>query len=101
MSDADRVGTGKQATKRASHAHTDRVAAWLPRAMRADQAAAYLSMSKSMFLKLVGEKVMPESIKIRGMTMWDRLELDTAFDDLKNPDPESGNTMHKILGIKP
>jgi predicted DNA-binding transcriptional regulator AlpA len=57
--------------------------AYPPRAMRAEQAAAYLSMSRSMFLKLVDEKVMPEPIKIRGMTTWDRFDLDAAYDDLK------------------
>jgi predicted DNA-binding transcriptional regulator AlpA len=72
-----------------------------PRGMRADRAAAYLSMSQSTFLRLVEEKLMPEPVKIKGMTTWDRLELDAAFDNLKNPEPGSGNTMHKILGIKP
>jgi excisionase family DNA binding protein len=106
MSETDKVGTekpqdaGKQAAKRANHAHIERVAAWLPRAMRAEQAAEYLSMSRSSFLKLVDEGKMPKPIKIGAMSTWDRYDIDAALEDLKNPDPESGNTMHKILGIR-
>jgi predicted DNA-binding transcriptional regulator AlpA len=74
--------------------------AYPPRAMRAEQAADYLSMSRSMWLKLVDEGKMPKPIKIGAMTTWDRYDIDAAFEDLKNPDPETGNTMHKILGIK-
>ena len=94
--------TGKQAAKSGNHAHTDRRGAWLPRAMRVEQAAEYLSMSRSMFLKLVEEKDMPQPVKIRGMTTWDRYDIDDAYEDLKRGDGEpSENTMHKILGIKP
>jgi predicted DNA-binding transcriptional regulator AlpA len=41
-----------------------------PHAMRADRAAAYLGMSQSAFLRLVEEKLMPEPVKIKGMTTW-------------------------------
>jgi predicted DNA-binding transcriptional regulator AlpA len=74
--------------------------AYPPRGMRADRAAAYLGMSTSSFLRLVGT-VLPKGVPIGGMTIWDRLELDAAFENLKNPDPATENTMHKILGIKP
>jgi predicted DNA-binding transcriptional regulator AlpA len=106
MSGRDKAGnaepqnTGKRAAKPFNNAHIERVAAWLPRAMRIEQAAEYLSMSRSMFLKLVDEGKMPKPIKIGAMTTWDRYDIDNAFEDLKNPDAESGNTMHKILGIK-
>jgi predicted DNA-binding transcriptional regulator AlpA len=106
MSQADTVGkpkpevTGKRAVKSGTH-KAERVAAWLPRAMRVEQGAAYLSMSKSMFLLLVEEGDLPQPVRIRGMVMWDRLELDDAFEDFKNGGPKPGNTMHKILGIKP
>ena len=69
--------------------------------MRADRAAAYLSMSQSAFLRLVEEGLMPKPVKIKGITTWDRFELDAAFENFKSDDPESGNTMHQILGIKP
>jgi predicted DNA-binding transcriptional regulator AlpA len=108
MSEAGRVGkakpevTGKQATKSGNQGR-ERVAAWLPRAMRAEQAADYLSMSRSMWLKLVAEGKMPPGIKIGSMTTWDRYDIDDAFEDLKrgNDVEPSENTMHKILGIKP
>jgi predicted DNA-binding transcriptional regulator AlpA len=98
MSESDK-DAGKRADRRAN-THIERVAAWLPRAMRAGQAAEYLSMSRSTFLKLVDEGKMPKPIKIGAMSTWDRYDIDAAFEDLKNPDPEDGNTMHKILGIR-
>lgn len=69
-----------------------------PRALRADRAAAYLSMSQSAFLKLVDERLMPDPVRIKGITTWDRLELDAAYENFKSED--DGNTIHKILGIK-
>jgi predicted DNA-binding transcriptional regulator AlpA len=71
--------------------------AYPPRAMRAEQAAAYLSMSKSMFLRLVADKVMPPATKIRDMTTWDRLDLDAAYEDLKDSNQPSENTVHRRL----
>jgi len=103
MSESDTVkakpeGTGKQTAKSDNHVHTDRVAAWLPRAMRVEQAAEYLSMSRSMFLKLVTEGKMPPGIKISAMTTWDRYDIDDAFDDLKRGNGEpSENTVHRRL----
>jgi predicted DNA-binding transcriptional regulator AlpA len=72
--------------------------AYLPRAMRVDQAAAYLGMSRSMFLKLVEEGVMPPVVKIRSMATWDRLDLDAAYDELKQGDgTPTENTVHRRL----
>jgi predicted DNA-binding transcriptional regulator AlpA len=75
--------------------------AYPPRAMRSDRAAAYLAMSQSTFLRLVEEKLLPEPVKIKGMVSWDRLELDAAYENFKGDDGDDGNTMHKILGIRP
>jgi excisionase family DNA binding protein len=71
--------------------------AYPPRAMRVDQAAAYLGMSRSMFLKLVEEGVMPPAVKIRSMATWDRLDLDAAYDDLKHKDAPGENSVQKRL----
>lgn len=71
--------------------------AYPPRVMRAETAAAYVGMSRSMFLKLVDDGVMPKATKIRNMATWDRFDLDAAFDDLKNSDGPSENTVHKQL----
>ena len=71
--------------------------AYPPRAMRADRAAAYLSMSTSMFLRLVDEGLMPQATKIRDMATWDRLDLDAAYDNLKDSSEPSENTVHRRL----
>jgi predicted DNA-binding transcriptional regulator AlpA len=71
--------------------------AYPPRALRVDAAAAYLGMSRSMFLRLVGEGVMPGPIKIASMATWDRHDLDAAFDALKESNEPSENTVHRRL----
>jgi predicted DNA-binding transcriptional regulator AlpA len=77
--------------------------AYPPRAMRADRAAAYLGMSRASFLRLVDDRVLPKSVRITaGMALWDRLELDAAFEAMKERGhrPDTGkNSMHQILGI--
>lgn len=79
--------------------------AYPPRALRADRAAAYLSISKSAFLKLVESGVLPVGIHVGGMVLWDRLELDAAFEALKeddddHTDPSRKNTIAAILESK-
>jgi len=76
--------------------------AYPPRAMRADRAAAYLSMSRSAFLQLVAQGLMPRPTRIGGMVLWDRLALDVAFEELKAVDPEEGpNSFDLVLeGLK-
>jgi predicted DNA-binding transcriptional regulator AlpA len=56
--------------------------AYPPRAMRADRAAAYLSMSRSAFLELVDAGTLPKPTRVGGMVLWDRLALDIAFEEL-------------------
>src|SRR5262245_10869020 len=77
--------------------------AYPPRLMRADRASAYVAMSPSQFLKLVGQGDMPTPIKIHGMTMWDRLELDAAVEDWKvkqEAKPRKRNTVAQALGVE-
>ena len=50
--------------------------------MRADRAAAYLSMSRSTFLDLVDAGTLPKPTRIGGVVLWDRLALDVAFEEL-------------------
>jgi predicted DNA-binding transcriptional regulator AlpA len=73
--------------------------AYPPRAMRAEQAAAYLSISRSLFLQLVDEDRMPKPTKIPGhdVATWDRYDLDAAYDDWKHSSEPSENTVHKRL----
>ena len=73
--------------------------AYPPRAFRADRAAAYLAMSTSTFLKLVEEGKMPKGVKVRGMTMWDRFDLDAAFENMKDGQIERDNPIEKHYGV--
>lgn len=54
-----------------------------PRVLRAERAATYLGMTTSTFLELVKEGLMPKPVQVRSMVMWDRYDLDAAFDELK------------------
>jgi predicted DNA-binding transcriptional regulator AlpA len=81
---------------------TDKLAdhlAYPPRVLRVERAAAYVSMSKTAFLRLVESGDMPPGIRIAGMVMWDRLELDAAIEDWKEKGSRSerGNTIERIL----
>ena len=72
-----------------------------PRGMRCDKAAAYLDMSEASFLRLVESGDLPAGVPIRGMTVWDRYELDAAFENFKDRrQRKRRNTMNEILGIE-
>ena len=70
-----------------------------PRAMRCDRAAAYLDMSEASFLRLVADGDFPSGVAIKGMTMWDRLELDAAFENFKDKRKAKRNSVAAALGI--
>ena len=65
--------------------------------MRANQAAAYLSMSRSSFLQLVAQGTMPKPTRIGGMVMWDRLALDLAFEELSEVGQGNPNSFDSVL----
>jgi hypothetical protein len=65
--------------------------AYPPRAMKAGRAAAYLDMSRSKFLELVDAQRLPRPKVIDGIRVWDRLALDSAFNDF--PDRGEGDTL--------
>jgi predicted DNA-binding transcriptional regulator AlpA len=73
--------------------------------LRADRAAAYLDISKSLFLELVSDGKMPQPRRLRGAPRWDRLEIEAAWDQLMPEDKTEGtpppreNTIDKILGF--
>jgi hypothetical protein len=74
--------------------------AYPPRAMRADRAAAYLSVSRSSFLQWVDEDKMPQPIRPNGpngVALWDRLALDIAFEALAAVEEEGRNTFDQII----
>ena len=67
--------------------------------MRAERAAAYLSMSRSTFLELVDEGKMPKPTRIGGLVLWDRLALDVAFEEL-HEESDRPNSFDTILDGK-
>ena len=71
--------------------------AW-PRALRLESACAYVSMGKTKFLALVESGRMPASIKIDGITCWDRVDLDSAFEELKEAATARPNSFDAVLG---
>jgi predicted DNA-binding transcriptional regulator AlpA len=76
--------------------------AYPPRGMRAPRAAAYVGVSPSTFLTLVSDGLMPKPKRVRGMVLWDRFELDAAFESLgpeQRDEPKRRNTFDTILGI--
>lgn len=69
--------------------------AYPPRAMRAEAAAAYLSMSKAMFLRLVEDGLMPQPTPVRSMVTWDRNDLDDAYQAIKDHALPAENSFDK------
>jgi hypothetical protein len=54
-------------------------------------------MSRSKFLELVDDGRMPSPIAIDGVRVWDRLDLDAAFDEIKAK-PDRADSFEQILG---
>jgi predicted DNA-binding transcriptional regulator AlpA len=70
-----------------------------PRAMRADRAAAYLSLGTSTFLKLVDQGRLPKGKRLAGIRFWDRFELDAFVEhyDGEADDAEAEDKWAKVL----
>jgi hypothetical protein len=57
-------------------------------------------MGKTKFLQLVEKGFLPNAVVIDGMKIWDRLELDAAFDAAKDAGELSErNTFDKVLHL--
>ena len=54
-----------------------------PRGMDTERAAAYVGFGRTKFLELVDDGRMPKPVDVDGYPRWDRVELDAAFEDLK------------------
>ena len=74
-----------------------------PRGFRADRAAAYLDMSKSKFLDLVDEGVIPKAANVGGVKLWDRVDLDAVIVGAKDESnkPSQANPIEQHFGIAP
>lgn len=51
-----------------------------PRGLRRTLAAAYIGVGQNMFDTMVAEGTMPKPKRIHGRTIWDKVEVDRAFD---------------------
>jgi predicted DNA-binding transcriptional regulator AlpA len=71
--------------------------AYPPRMMRLSRVAAYIDVSPSTFLRMVEEGAMPKPVIRNGLRMWDRIEVDSACDDLKEGPT---NTYDKAMELK-
>lgn len=58
-----------------------------PRGLRREDAAAYVAVSTTKFDEMVADGRMPKPKMVDNCVIWDRLQLDSAFDAL--PDQES------------
>lgn len=56
---------------------------YAPRLLRLEPAARYVAVSPSTFLRLMGEGKLPQPIKLGGIVVWDRLELDSVVENWK------------------
>jgi predicted DNA-binding transcriptional regulator AlpA len=64
---------------------------WIePRGLRKPMAAHYVGVSPSTFETWIEKGMMPSGKKIGGVVLWDRRELDVAFDNL--PDETQTDT---------
>jgi predicted DNA-binding transcriptional regulator AlpA len=67
--------------------HKDVLPASLPpRGLCRALAAAYVGVSPTLFDKMVGDGRMPKPKRINSRTVWDRHQLDKAFDALPDAD---------------
>jgi predicted DNA-binding transcriptional regulator AlpA len=64
-----------------------------PRGLSRVQAAAYIGVSPSLFDTMVADGRMPKAKRIGARTVWDRLQLNEAFDQL--PDERDANPWDK------
>jgi predicted DNA-binding transcriptional regulator AlpA len=72
-----------------------------PRGLRADRAASYLGIGTTTFLELVADGLMPKPRRVRGMNIWDRLQLDAAFEafqqEADDAPAKKRNTVDQLL----
>ena len=64
------------------------------RGLRREAAAHYVGVSPSKLDQLVADGRMPKPFRIDGCVVWDRYELDAAFDALRDEDdnhPDTGS----------
>lgn len=68
-----------------------------PRGLRREAAAGYIGVSASKFDEWVAKGVMPKPKRVDNCVIWDRHQLDAAFESLSDA-PPAGNDWDKALG---
>jgi predicted DNA-binding transcriptional regulator AlpA len=71
-----------------------------PRGLRLDNAADYLGMGRTKFLELVDDGRLPRAIAVDGVRVWDRYDLDDAFEQFKSAANAPPNSFDAVLGMK-
>jgi hypothetical protein len=66
-----------------------------PRGLGRVYAAGYIGISPTKFDQLVNDGRMPQPKRIDGRKVWDRFELDGAFENLPSAEPE--NPLDRLL----
>jgi predicted DNA-binding transcriptional regulator AlpA len=69
------------------------------RGLRAPAAAAYLGMGTSKFLDMVSKGRLARPMRVDGMTIWDRYDLDADIERLKTQVDERPNPIEEHYGI--
>lgn len=68
--------------------------AYPPRGLSREESARYVGVGSTKFDEMVKDGRMPKPKRVDGRTVWDRIALDVAFNDL--PD-DSGNRIDALL----
>jgi predicted DNA-binding transcriptional regulator AlpA len=68
-----------------------------PRGLRRPKAAAYINVSQTKFDELVKDGRMPRPKRIDACKVWDRRELDEAFEALPHDDDGDSNPWGEVL----
>jgi predicted DNA-binding transcriptional regulator AlpA len=66
-----------------------------PRGLSRAEGAAYVGVSATLFDKMVGDGRMPKPKRINARTVWDRHQLDRAFDELPDADGRTDDVWDK------
>ena len=77
------------------HGTKSLLAALAPRGLSRFEAAAYIGISPTLFDEMVADGRMPKPKRINARTVWDRYQLDSAFEAIttgseRNPWDEDG-----------
>jgi predicted DNA-binding transcriptional regulator AlpA len=67
---------------------------YAPRGMRLEAAAAWVGLGRTKFLEMVADGRMPKGKTVDSCRVWDRFQLDEAFDALPDEagDPSNAKT---------